>query len=101
MCGIVGYFDRGDNLDQPLGSTILKMLEALACRGPDSAGVALFGKPSSGHLVARVKLGEDGTASRHGARVAAAAAFFGASDFTQNGAYLRFVIHDSSTLPVF
>src|SRR4029077_7742759 len=96
MCGIVGYFDRANNVDVPLGSTILKMLDALACRGPDSAAVALFGTPSPGHLVARVKLGEDGTAARHGARVAEAASAFGSSDLTQNGAYLRFAIQDSS-----
>ena len=101
MCGIVGYFDRGGNLDGPLGSTILKMLDALACRGPDSAGVALFGRPSGGQFVARVKLGEDGAAAKHSARVATAAAAFGASDLTQNGAYLRFAIQDSSPLPVF
>jgi glutamate synthase domain-containing protein 1 len=43
MCGIVGYLDKRDQPDFPLGKTILTMLRALSCRGPDSAGVALFG----------------------------------------------------------
>jgi glutamate synthase domain-containing protein 1 len=43
MCGIVGYLDKREQPDFPLGKTILTMLQALSCRGPDSAGVALFG----------------------------------------------------------
>lgn len=43
MCGIVGYLDKRDQPDFPLGRTLLSMLQALSCRGPDSAGVALFG----------------------------------------------------------
>jgi glutamate synthase domain-containing protein 1 len=43
VCGIVGYLDRRGGEDQPVGRTLLAMLQALSCRGPDSAGVALFG----------------------------------------------------------
>lgn len=43
MCGIVGFLDKRSASDVPIGSTILSLLEALGCRGPDSAGVALFG----------------------------------------------------------
>jgi glutamate synthase domain-containing protein 1 len=43
MCGIIGYLDKREQLDFPLGRTLLTMLQALSCRGPDSAGVALFG----------------------------------------------------------
>jgi len=43
MCGIIGYWDKDGDAEALLGSTLLNMLEALACRGPDSAGVALFG----------------------------------------------------------
>lgn len=43
MCGIVGFFDKREQPDFPLGRTLLGMLQALSCRGPDSAGVALFG----------------------------------------------------------
>jgi glutamate synthase domain-containing protein 1 len=43
MCGIVGYLDKQGRRGVPSGALILRMLEALACRGPDSAGVALIG----------------------------------------------------------
>jgi glutamate synthase domain-containing protein 1 len=43
MCGIVGFLNKRDQPDFPLGRTLLDMLRALACRGPDSVGVALFG----------------------------------------------------------
>ncbi len=45
MCGIVGYLDKRGGAERPVGRTLLAMLEALACRGPDSAGVAVFGPP--------------------------------------------------------
>ena len=43
MCGIVGFLDKLGRTERPLGQTLLAMLEALGCRGPDSAGVAIFG----------------------------------------------------------
>ena len=95
MCGIVGYFDKSGRVDAPLGATIRNMLESLACRGPDSAGVALFGKPSPGHLFARVKV------AGHAEQIAAMAKQFGASDLTQRGAYLRCAIRDTNQLPDF
>jgi glutamate synthase domain-containing protein 1 len=50
MCGIVGYLDKREQPDFPLGQTLLTMLQALSCRGPDSAGVALFGGGSEMRL---------------------------------------------------
>jgi glutamate synthase domain-containing protein 1 len=50
MCGIVGFLDKREQTDYPLGRTLLAMLQALSCRGPDSAGVALFGELSDIHL---------------------------------------------------
>jgi len=38
----------------------MEMLKALACRGPDSAGAALFGASLDGNFVVRVKLGHGG-----------------------------------------
>jgi glutamate synthase domain-containing protein 1 len=43
MCGIVGFLDKREQTTFALGRTILTMLQALSSRGPDSAGVALFG----------------------------------------------------------
>jgi glutamate synthase domain-containing protein 1 len=57
LCGIVGFLDKRGGQDRPVGCTILAMLDALGCRGPDSAGVALFGPPRGG-CVMRVKLPE-------------------------------------------
>ena len=49
MCGIVGFLDKTGRLGKPTaGRIVLTMLEALACRGPDSAGVALIGPERAG-----------------------------------------------------
>ena len=50
MCGIVGFLDKRGGTDHPVGQTLLAMLQALGCRGPDSAGVAILGPPSDGGL---------------------------------------------------
>lgn len=50
MCGIVGFLDKRGGPQRRLGATLLAMLEALGCRGPDSAGVALFGSETDPHL---------------------------------------------------
>ena len=42
MCGIVGFLDRLGRRSAPTGRVLLTMLEALACRGPDGAGIALL-----------------------------------------------------------
>jgi glutamate synthase domain-containing protein 1 len=46
MCGIIGFLDKRGGHDRPIGRALLAMLQALSCRGPDSAGVALFGPPA-------------------------------------------------------
>jgi glutamate synthase domain-containing protein 1 len=58
MCGIVGFLDKREQ-ERPVGRVLLDMLQALSCRGPDSAGVALFGPPRPGWVL-RVKLPERG-----------------------------------------
>jgi glutamate synthase domain-containing protein 1 len=50
MCGIIGFLDKRGGHDRPVGRTLLAMLQALSCRGPDSAGVALFGPPGDWRL---------------------------------------------------
>src|SRR5437588_2887150 len=67
MSGIIGYLDKRGRAEQPLGRTLLEMLQALSCRGPDSAGVALFGTPQ-GSWILQIKLPDDGdTATAAGA----------------------------------
>jgi glutamate synthase domain-containing protein 1 len=69
MCGIVGYFDTS-GAGAPIGRTLLGMLTALACRGPDSSGVAVWRDAADG-LVVRVKPGDREGAAHEVARVAA------------------------------
>ncbi len=69
MCGIVGYLDRGRGGPVAVGQIVLRMLEALGCRGPDSAGVALYAAGSGGEWVLRVKIGEDGDLEGRAAQV--------------------------------
>jgi glutamate synthase domain-containing protein 1 len=99
MCGIVGFWDKNERSDGPLGLTLLKMLEALACRGPDSTGVAVFGAGTAGQFVARVKVGDNGSASGRAGEISAAARDFGASGFSQTGAYLRFALDAGTLIP--
>lgn len=54
MCGIVGFLDKRERSDRPLGATLLAMLEALACRGPDSTGAALFHPENTAYLTLSV-----------------------------------------------
>lgn len=42
MCGIVGFVEKRERAEWPTGAIVLAMLEALGCRGPDSAGVAML-----------------------------------------------------------
>ena len=102
MCGIAGFFKKSEE-NPPLrsGRVVLEMLEALACRGPDSAGVALFSPPVAGRMIARVKLGEHGGLAGMAQKIQAAAEPFGAAGFTEVGAYVRFTIADCSDVQRF
>ena len=42
MCGIVGFLKNHPESSEPMGTTLLRMLQALACRGPDGSGVAIL-----------------------------------------------------------
>ncbi len=57
MCGIIGFLDKRGRQDFPVGRTLYGMLQALSCRGPDSAGAALFG-PNQGFLILQIKCPE-------------------------------------------
>ena len=43
MCGIVGLFLKNKALEPMLGDMLSKMLVTMSARGPDSAGVAIYG----------------------------------------------------------
>ncbi len=58
MCGIVGYLDKTANQPAPIGEVLFGMLRTLSDRGPDSAGVAIFGASQEEKLILRIKLGD-------------------------------------------
>jgi glutamate synthase domain-containing protein 1 len=66
------------------------MLNALGCRGPDSAGVALFGPPAEGCFILRVKVGDNGGSERAACRLGDFARSLDANaELTSAGAYAR------------
>jgi glutamate synthase domain-containing protein 1 len=48
MCGIVGLFLKDKNLEPKLGEMLSDMLIIMTDRGPDSAGIAIYGSPTTG-----------------------------------------------------
>ena len=93
MCGIAGFLDRTGSASAALGRTVLDMLDALALRGPDSAGVALYGSPANGDLVLRVKLGEDSRFEEKGRQIAEKVQTLGAvRESATTAEYLRLVV---------
>jgi glutamate synthase domain-containing protein 1 len=93
MCGIVGYLDKTNDDHAPVGCAILGMLRALGCRGPDSAGVAIFGPPAGERYAVRVKLGDHGEFDEKARQVTEVAASHGlVENASATGPYLRFEI---------
>ena len=58
MCGIVGFLDRTGSGRAPAGAIGLAMLRALACRGPDSAGLAVIAAEADDGWVVRIAPGD-------------------------------------------
>jgi len=48
MCGIVGLFLKDVRLEPKLGDLLSDMLITMTDRGPDSAGIAIYGTPTRG-----------------------------------------------------
>lgn len=57
MCGVVGILYR-EGRTGPVGSDLIKMLQGLQHRGPDSTGVAIFGPPEPSSFILRIRLGD-------------------------------------------
>ncbi|MBO3758138.1 glutamine amidotransferase family protein [Ciceribacter sp. L1K22] len=49
MCGIVGLFLKDEALEPLLGTLLSDMLVTMTDRGPDSAGIAIYGNHSTGN----------------------------------------------------
>ena len=57
MCGIVGLFLKDDSLQPHLGELLSEMLVTMSDRGPDSAGIAIYGGDSEvSRSVAKITL---------------------------------------------
>ncbi|WP_454854848.1 class II glutamine amidotransferase [Rhizobium binxianense] len=50
MCGIVGLFLKDKSLEPELGAMLSSMLVTMTDRGPDSAGIAIYGASSGGSV---------------------------------------------------
>ena len=48
MCGIVGLFLKDKALEPKLGEMLTNMLITMTDRGPDSAGIAIYGGADAG-----------------------------------------------------
>ena len=48
MCGIVGLFLKDPKLEPQLGAMLTDMLITMTDRGPDSAGIAIYGGAKDG-----------------------------------------------------
>lgn len=48
MCGIVGLFLKDRSLEPRLGALLTEMLVTMTDRGPDSAGIAIYGQGAGG-----------------------------------------------------
>jgi glutamate synthase domain-containing protein 1 len=60
MCGIVGLFLKDPRLEPKLGAMLTDMLITMTDRGPDSAGIAIYGRQVKGHAKLTVQSPEPG-----------------------------------------
>ena len=56
MCGIAGLIQKGKSSN--VGGEMTAMLQALKHRGPDSTGYAVYGEPTDGDYIMRIKVAE-------------------------------------------
>src|SRR3989442_12191739 len=96
MCGIVGVFYKGDGAVGPVGQIMTDMCDQLFRRGPDSAGVALYGAPIHGGLVVRVDLDRADLDLAAGEGEVAAGAVTTGKEATRTARSLRLIVADAA-----
>ena len=69
------------------------MLEALGCRGPDSAGVALYGEPQDGWVL-QIKLPDEAREAAAALVRQSAGQLGSVREVRATGPYLRLVVAD-------
>jgi len=58
MCGIVGLFLKDKSLEPKLGEMLTEMLITMTDRGPDSAGIAVYGDEHEGRAKLTIQSGD-------------------------------------------
>ncbi len=96
MCGIVGVFYKAEGEQGPVGQLMTDMCDRLFRRGPDSAGVALYGPPIDGGLVVRVDLERPDLDAAQGEVVAAADEVTTVKEAARTARSLRLVVTDDA-----
>ncbi len=92
MCGIVGVFYKGAGADGPVGRVLVDMCDQLFRRGPDSAGVALYGPQVASGFVVRIDLERSDLEVAEGEALAALDEFTTAGEARRVGRSLRVVV---------
>ncbi len=59
MCGIVGLFIKNPELEKNLGALLAPMLIEMTERGPDSAGIAIYGDPAPDGMIKLTVMSSD------------------------------------------
>lgn len=67
MCGIVGLFLKDKALAPQLGALLTDMLVTMSDRGPDSAGIAVYGEGRAGEVKVTVQSSDSGALDGLGA----------------------------------
>ena len=96
MCGIVGVFYKREGATGPVGQLMTDMCDQLFRRGPDSAGVALYGPPIDGGLVVRVDLDRPDLDAAEGEVIAAADQVTSVKEATRVSRSLRLIVTDDA-----
>lgn len=94
MCGITGIFYKRRD-DGPIGHAMVAMCDHLFRRGPDSAGVALYGRPVDGFVV-RVDLDRPDLDAAEGEVIAAAEQATTLATASRNHRSLRLEVADDA-----
>jgi glutamate synthase domain-containing protein 1 len=95
MCGITGIFYK-EREDGPIGSAMVDMCDQLFRRGPDSAGVALYGPREAEGLIVRVDLERDELEAAEGEVIAAVEPVTTVKGLARSDRSLRLVVADDA-----
>ncbi|HEV8565093.1 MAG TPA: amidophosphoribosyltransferase [Actinomycetota bacterium] len=96
MCGIVGVFYKAEGATGPVGQVLTDMCDQLFRRGPDSAGVALYGTPIDGGLVVRVDLDRPDLEVAEAGVLAAAEGVTSVKESERRDRSLRMIVADDA-----